>query len=88
MSAGASNIKLADGSSLRNDRVYYVIRREAANGEAVIQLADTQEDALRGKALQFSSVGNLAAVGFAHVRMQNSTSVNLQPFHGLSLIHI
>ncbi|PTN48539.1 hypothetical protein DAI43_29565, partial [Achromobacter xylosoxidans] len=77
------NITLADGTALRNDRVYYVIRRAAPDGQAIIQLADTQEDALRGKALQFGSVANLAAIGFAHVRMQEATSVNLQPFHGV-----
>ena len=44
LSAGAGNITLADGSSLRGDRIYYIIRRAAPDGQAIIQLADTQED--------------------------------------------
>ena len=47
LSAGAGNITLADGSSLRGDRIYYIIRRAAPDGQAIIQLADTQEDAAR-----------------------------------------
>ncbi|RIQ72582.1 DUF4347 domain-containing protein, partial [Bordetella avium] len=82
LSAGAGNIRLADGSSLSADRVYYIIRRTAPDGQAIIQLAATQEDALRGKALEFAAVQNVSGIRFAHVRMQEANTVNLQPFHG------
>ena len=47
LSAGAGNITLADGSSLRGDRIYYIIRRAAPDGKAIIQLADTGRRAAR-----------------------------------------
>ena len=53
-----------------------------AGRPTIIQLADTQEDALRGKALAFGAVSNIAGIRFAHVRMQEATRVNLQPYHG------
>lgn len=84
LSAGAAQVRLADGSSLRSDRMYYIIRRDAPDGQAILQLAGSQEDALRGKALQFASVGDASALRFAHVRMQETLGVNLQPFHGVN----
>lgn len=81
LSAGAGNITLADGSSLRGDRIYYIIRRAAPDGKPSSSWP-TQEDALRGEALAFGAVSNIAGIRFAHVRMQEATRVNLQPYHG------
>src|SRR5699024_8014178 len=50
ISQGADGVKLADGSTLSADRIYYIIRRDAPDGKAAFQLADTQDDAMRGKA--------------------------------------
>ena len=82
LSAGAGNITLADGSSLRGDRIYYIIRRAAPDGKTIIQLADTQEERAARQALAFGAVSNIAGIRFAHVRMQEATRVNLQPYHG------
>ena len=81
LSAGAGNITLADGSSLRGDRIYYIIRRAAPDGQTIIQLADTRMRCA-AKALAFGAVSNIAGIRFAHVRMQEATRVNLQPYHG------
>ena len=82
LSAGAGNITLADGSSLRGDRIYYIIRRAAPDGKPSSSWPTPRKDALRGKALAFGAVSNIAGIRFAHVRMQEATRVNLQPYHG------
>ena len=81
LSAGAGNITLADGSSLRGDRIYYIIRRAAPDGKPSSSWP-TPRRTLRGKALAFGAVSNIAGIRFAHVRMQEATRVNLQPYHG------